>query len=168
MYNSYCWLAAGKGSIVANELLFMQLLIVLGSSGHWCHQARPWWWGACIDFYNWQLKVYIQVDGHSHWYGAYNVSHAEVMARDLHCNVSAFLAGTGLVRVHESDVHQPDVVMAAIATAATECAVVFTTGYKHIGWNHVILLQHVLHPCCIMRTDAFGNTVIAMADLPTW
>jgi hypothetical protein len=167
-YNCDGWVAAGKGSIVVNELLFMQLLLLLGVSSQWCHQVRHWWWGACIDFFDWQLGVYVQVDGHSHWYGVHSVSHAEVMARDLRCNMRALWAGVGLARVHESDLQQPDVVMAAIAIAATECAVVFTAGYKQIGWGHVILLQQVLYPYCSARTDAYGNTVIAKTNMPTW
>lgn len=168
MYNLYLWAAAGKGSIAANELLFMQQLLLQGVSTEWCHQVRHWWWGACVDFFNWQLRVYVQVDGHGHWYGMHSVSHAEVVARDLCCNWNAFWAGVSLVRVHERDLQRPDAVMAAIAIASTECAVVFTAGYKQIGWDHVILLQQLLHPSCTTRTDAYGNTVIAKANMPTW
>ena len=168
MYDCDVWTAAGKGSIVTNELSFMQLLVLMRLSTEWCHQVRHWWWGACIDFYNWQLKVYVQVDGHSHWYGVHNLSREEVWARDLRCNQSAFWAGAGLVRAHEINVQQPDVLMAAIAIAAAERVVVFTAGYKQIRWQHVILLHQVLHPYCNVRTDAYGNTVFAIPHLLTW
>lgn len=72
----------------------------------------------------------------------HSVSHAEIVARDLCCNWNAFWAGVSLVRVHECNLQQPDAVMAAI--------------------------QQLLYPYCSTRTDAYGNTVIAKADMPTW
>lgn len=163
MYGTDEWEAADKGSIVANELNFMWLLTMWGVSSSWCHQVRHDWWPACIDFYNWQQGVYVQVDGHSHWYGMCGVSLAQVLDRDLRCNVSAFWAGAGLVRAHQLDLQQPDTLLAAIETAAAEHAVVFTAGYNIIGWQHVILLQELLHCCCNVRADAYGNTVFATA-----
>jgi hypothetical protein len=164
MYGSCEWEAAGKGSIVGNELSFMSLLMHWGTSSSWCHQVRHDWWPACIDFYNWQQGVYVQVDGASHWYGMRNASQAEVVARDLGCNSSAFWAGAAMVRAHEYDLQQPDALLAAIETAAADNAVVFTAGYRAIGWQHVILLQQQLQYCCSVYTDAYGNTVFARAE----
>lgn len=164
MYGSCEWAAAGKSNIVANELDFMSLLQLWGSSSSWCCRVRHEWWPACIDFFNWKQGVYVQVDGHCHWYGMHTVSHAEVLARDLGCNSSAFWAGAAIVRLHENDLQQPDIVLAAIETAAVENAVVFTAGYNKIGWDRVILLQQHLQYCCCMRADAWGNIVFTQAE----
>jgi hypothetical protein len=168
MCGSYEWAAAHKSSIVGNELAFMSLLLLRGGSSSWCHQVRHDWWSACIDFYNWQQGVYVQVDGHCHWHGMHSVSHAEVLARDLRCNSSAFWAGAAMVRAHEDDLQQPDIVLAAIETAIAENAVVFTAGYQSIGWDHVILLQQQLQYCCCCHTDAWGNIVFTPAEWLTW
>jgi hypothetical protein len=151
-------------SIVDNELGFMSLLRQWGVSSSWCHQVRHDWWPACIDFYNWQRGVYVQVDGACHWHGMRTASRAQVMSNDLRCNIRAFAARAALVRAHEFDLQEADALLAAIETAIADKAVVFTPGYRRIGWQHVILLQQHLQYCCRVYTDAFGNTVFVPAD----
>lgn len=167
MYGEHAWKAAGKALIAAGEVSFMHLLQQQGCSAEWCHQVRHWFWPGCIDFFNWDLGVYVQIDGASHWYGMCWDSQIGVLDRDLRCNLRAFWAGVGFVRVHEADLSSPDTVMAAIHTAANDCAVVFTASYHHIGWAHVSWLVADVLPYCQVRYDTYNNIVVCKADVLT-
>ncbi len=159
IYDACGWKAAGKALIPHNELLFMWLLSVHGCSKHWCHQVRKNMWSGPFDFYNYCDKVFVQIDGACHWHGMSSSSAATVLIRDLCCNFSAFNASMGLVRVHESDLQQPQVVLAAIAVASAEHCVVFTSSYMSKAHMHVMQLLKAVHMYCLVRYDAFGNLI---------
>ena len=159
MYDACDWQAAGKAPITSNERMFMQLLSDNGCSKHWCYQVRHDMWHGSFDFYNWYETVFVQVDGACHWYGMHTNNAAKVRERDSWCNRAACNAGVGLVRVHESDLQQPDIVLAAIAVASIEQCVVFTSSY---GPKAEMLERKLLQAVRMyrkMRRDAFGNLI---------
>ncbi len=153
------WQAAGKAPITSNELMFMLLLRWHGCSEHWCHQVRHDKWHGCFDFYNWRERVCVQVDGACHWHGMHTNSAATVRNRDFCCNHTAFNAGVGLVRVHESDLQHPHIVLAAIDVASTQQCVVFTSSYWSKAQMQVTELLQAVHTYCQVRYDAFGNLI---------
>lgn len=159
MYNVCDWQAAGKAPITNNELMFMGLMSVHGCSERWCHQVKDNIWHGCFDFYNWCENVFVQVDGACHWHGMHTNSAAAVRHRDFCCNQAAFNAIVGLVRVHESDLQQPHIVLAAIAVASTQQCVVFTSSYGSKAQIHVTQLLQAVHMYCQVRHDAFGNLI---------
>ena len=159
MYCAWQWAAAGKALINRHELEFMRLLRAHGCSDKWCHQARHDMWGGCFDFYNWYENVYVQVDGACHWNGMSANITSMVQDRDFRCNYTAFQSHVALVRVHESDVQQPQVVFAAIAIAAAEPCVVFTHSYRVKACPQWLNFIQAVHMYCHVRYDAFGNTI---------
>lgn len=166
MYDIDMWAAAGKALITSHELDFMKLLHAGQQSEGWCHQVRLKFWRGCIDFYNWRERVCVQVDGTCHWFGMMNSDKEQVRRRDLSCNLLAWEAGVGLVRVHQDDLHQPQVVLAAIANAAVECCIVFTASY---GLNGSLQMQDfckAVQMYCHLRYDAFGNTCLTKVTGP--
>ncbi len=162
MYNIGQWKAAGKAPISNTELQFMLLLQAQGSSEQWCYQVRHDFWNGCCDFYNWCEDVFVQVDGQCHWRGMHTSSAEKVQDRDLRCNSSAFFKGVALVRVHEHDLQQPQVVMAAIAIAAAECCVVFTKSYNGNSCCQLTQLLQAVQMYCHVCYDAFGNIICKM------
>lgn len=159
MHDGCHWEAAGKAQIAGNERMFMRLMSVHGHSEHWCHQVRHNTWPGSFDFYNWFENVFVQVDGACHWHGMHTNSAAAVRDRDFCCNHAAFNAGLGLVRVHESDLQQPHIVLAAIAAASTQQCVVFTTSYCSKAQTHVAQLLQAVRMYCQVRYDALGNLI---------
>lgn len=166
MYDSDMWAAAGKTLITSNELEFMHLLHTCHHSDRWCHQVRLKFWKGCIDFYNWVDRVCVQIDGSCHWSGMMSSDKEQVRSRDLSCNLNAWEEGVGLVRVHQHDLQQPQVVLAAIENAAMECCIVFTANY---GLNGSLQLQDMceaVQAYCQLRYDAFGNTCLTKVISP--
>lgn len=159
MYSVHTWQEAGKALITSNELRFMQLLRLQGGSDSWCHQARHDIWHGCFDFYNWRENVFVQVDGACHWRGMRNISATQVQHTDFLCNLTAFNARVGLLRVHEDDLQQPPVVFAAIAAAAVEQCVVFTSSFMTKAFMHVMHLLQAVHMYCLVRRDSHGNLI---------
>lgn len=154
------WRWAGKALVVAAESVFMQLLLGMGVSSLWCHQvAHPCWTGR-FDFYNLQQDVLVQIDDSTH-YQQYCLG--TVALRDLRCSSKAFQAAVALVRVHVIDLQRPDIVFAAIDTAAAQRAVVFTAGFNIMGFQHVLNLHQQLSTTCRIHIDAYGNTVFEHA-----
>lgn len=160
MYDIDMWAAAGKALITSNELEFMQLLQAYQHSKQWCHQVRLKFWKGCIDFYNWMDRVCVQVDGACHWFGMMSSDKEQVRSRDLSCNIEAWRAGVGLVRVHQNDLQQPQVVLAAIEYAAMECCIVFTTSYGLNGCLQIQEMYEAVQLYCQLQYDAFGNTCL--------
>jgi len=157
MYDECAWTASRKALMASNELDFMQLIAACGQSEQWCHQVRLGFWKGCIDFYNWQDKVCVQIDGACHWHGISSCSAELVRKRDWTCNLSAWQAGVGLVRVHEDDLQQHQIVLAAVATAAAGSCVVFTASYVSKQWGHVSQLHQAVQLYCQVCLDAYGN-----------
>jgi hypothetical protein len=159
MYCKCRWAAAHKALIPENELVFMRLLLLHGCSEQWCHQVQHPMWHGAFDFYNWRDDVLVQVDGVCHWQGMHTSLQGTVAERDFACNLTAIYAGVGLVRVHESDLQEPAAVMAAIATAAAEWCVVFTSTYRLKACMQYTRLLQAVRLYCLVCYDAFGNTI---------
>lgn len=159
MYCKCGWAAADKALIPENELVFIRLLLMHGCSEHWCHQVRHYMWHGAFDFWNWRDNVFVQVDGVCHWQGMHTSLQSRVAERDFACNLTAVQAGVGLVRVHETDLQEPVAVMAAIATAAAERCVVFTSTYRLKACMQYTWLLQAVQLYCLVRYDAFGNTI---------
>lgn len=85
-----------------------------------------------------------------------------VRYRDWECNISAWHAGVGLVRVHADDLQQHQVVMAAIAIAANESCIVFTTSYGIKNSWHLHAVHQAVQLYCMLQFDAFGNAYFKM------
>lgn len=156
-YMSTAWKAAGKRVLPHGELQFMALLQQQLQSGFWCFQARQQWWGGCLDFFNYDTRVAVQVDDFAHFkYSDYE----DVFVRDLCCNHAACAVGARLVRVHVADVRDADVVMAAVKMASQQPGVVFTASYGGNGAAHMCALRHALGSSTGTQVDAFNNTRI--------
>lgn len=153
-YMSDAWTAAGKRSLPRGELQFMALLLQQQQSCSWCFQVQQHWWGGCLDFFNYETRVAVQVDDFAHFqYSDYQ----DVFERDFCCNHAACAAGARLVRVHVADLHNADVVMAAIALASQHTGVVFTASYCGNGAPHVYALRSALGSSSGVDVDAFNN-----------
>ena len=159
MYCAWQWTAVGKALITRNELQLMSLLRACGYSEKWCHQVRHDIWCGCFDFWNWCENVYVQVDGVCHWRGMHTNSSDSMARRDLSCNFAAFHAHVGLVRVHESDLQQPQTIMAAMAAAATEQCVVFTSTYINDACTSYLKFIEAVHMYRQVCYDTLGNTI---------
>lgn len=166
-YDVLMWRVAGKKLIVPNELPFIRMVVDNGVCVNWCHQVRLRFWRGLVDFYNRQLGVCVQIDGHTHWQGMHIHHHTKASQRDFDCNKAAFDAHVALVRVHEADLTHRDCVFAAINVAAACKAVVLTASYHNIGWQQqgirvsygCLLQQHFgSKSCCYI--DPYCNTVI--------
>ena len=152
------WREAGRAQLIPAEQQFMQLLHSMGVSQRYCHQVYHSCWSGRFDFYNWKQDVLVQVDDSTHWCKS---CRGRVLMRDLRCNMSTFCARAALVRVHVNDLQRPDAVFAAIATAAACCAVVFTPGFKAVGFQQVQKLRWRLWRYSRQYTDEYGNMVFA-------
>lgn len=173
-YDEVAWVAAEKKPITPNELPFMCMLASSGVCGKWCHQARLPFWSGCVDFYNWELRACVQIDGPTHWDGMRVGHHTVASKRDFKCNKAAFDSRVALVRVHEGDIPHRDCVFAAISAAVANHAVVLTAGFRSIGWHHAnnwlsyaSMLQHRLGSNCCSYSDTYGNTIFHSIATPT-
>lgn len=163
-YMTAAWHEQGRDLLPWDEVMFIALLREQRVTELWCHQVSRTGWRERFDFFNWKLDVLVQVDGAYHFSGGDNTA---VFKRDCDCNEVAFKARWALVRVHVADLSQPQIVMAAIATAAHRRAVVFTASYSGLGLSHVPDLcdrvKHVCAPTCC----AYGNVAFIPANTPT-
>lgn len=163
-YNTAEWVEAGRGVLPVDEAWFAALLKQQGVSVFWCHQVTCRGWHGRFDYYNWKLKVLVQSDGPHHFVGS---KISAVSQQDCECNVMAFQHGWALVRVHVVDLSQPQVVMAAIATAAQYRAVVFTASYWGLGFWHVQNLKHALQHAHAPACCPYGNLIFKHGNTPT-
>lgn len=151
----------------AGELEFIvNFLCALGCDVQYCRQVVPEWWHWPVDFWNYELDIFIQIDGHCHWYGMHRCTSGQVQQRDMEFNCEAYVHNARVVRVHTADICKTAQVQAAIDAAARGCKIVLSPSYAlHFinPWGsdikYVDAVQQKLPQCCI-RQDVHGNTLI--------
>lgn len=151
----------------AGELEFIQkFLCELGCDIQYCRQVVPDWWDWPVDFWNYELDIYIQIDGHCHWYDMRGASREEVQSRDLRFNVMAVQKNARVVRVHSVDIGNPQHIQAALAAVEAGYKIVLSPAYatqyiKHSDCEmyYVTAMQDML-PGKYFDTDSYGNTRI--------
>ena len=137
-----------------------------GTDLQYCRQVVPDWWPWPVDFWNLESNVYIQVDGHMHWYGMHGCSSSEVQKRDMAFNKKAFTSDARVVRVHTADISSTQRLAAAIESARDGCRIVLTAAYAtqlispdSVEVKYVAALQETLGADCD-ATDSHGNILI--------
>jgi len=165
-YDEQLWRAHGKALMPACEAEFIQLLLRRGLDGDYCHQVVPQFWPSPADFYNMCAHFYVQVDGKCHWSGMHKLSSMEVIARDMSFNLAALAADACVVRVHEADVGNDVVVLAALAATAYGSCIILTPSYNTaiISYEgqkqpYIKVLQG-LAPEYNTYMDSYGNCIL--------
>ena len=151
----------------AGELEFIQkFLCEMGCDTQCCRQVVPDWWYWPVDFWNFELDIFIQIDGHCHWYDMRGASSREVQQRDLSFNVMAVVVKARVVRIHSADVGNLQQIQAALDAVAAGFRIALSPTYasQYINpWgyevDYVTTMQLLLpHSCFIV--DSHGNTLI--------
>lgn len=63
----------------ACELEFIRkFLCEVGYDLQYCRQVVPSWRDWPVEFWDYELGIFVQIDGHSHWYGMHRCSSKEV------------------------------------------------------------------------------------------
>lgn len=129
-YSSTAWKTAELAIMPAGELAFIkEFLQATGTDVQYCRQVVPGWWSWPVDFWNFEEDLYIQVDGHVHWYGMHGCDSKTVQQRDLEFNRLAYTNNARVVRVHIADVNSTAQLAAAIHAAKVGCRIVLTPSY---------------------------------------
>lgn len=151
----------------AGELEFiMKFLCELGYDAQYCRQVVPGWWRWPVDFWNYELDIYIQIDGHCHWYGMRGCSSSRVQQRDLRFNKEAVKHNARVVRVHSADLVNQQQIQACLDAVAVGYRIVLSPAYATQCINpfgcrigYVAAMRQQLPHCCFV-TDSYGNTLI--------
>ena len=96
----------------------------------YCHQVTTAFWPAPLDFWNYSLDFFVQIDGLCHWCGMHGVSKEQVQARDFERNLASFHAGARLVRVHYADLHNSMALLAALNAVVMGYSIVLSPSYS--------------------------------------
>lgn len=166
-YDAAEWKREGRALLPAGELDFIEkFLCELGCDTQYCRQVVPDWWDWPVDFWNYELDIYIQIDGHCHWYGMRDCTSSSVQKRDLRFNVKAVAKQARVVRVHSADLNNPLQIQACLDAVAAGCRIALSPSYATQCINpegcevgYVTAMQHKLPHCCF-ETDSYGNTLI--------
>lgn len=166
-YNSAVWKSAGLAVMPTGEVDFIRnFMHATDTDVQYCRQVVPDWWPWPVDFWNSESNVYIQVDGHMHWYGMHGCSSSEVQKRDMAFNKKAFTNDARVVRVHTADISSTAQLAAAIESARDGCRIVLTAAYaaqlispNSVEVRYVDALQETLGTDSA-ATDSHGNILI--------
>lgn len=166
-YDAAKWKREGRTLLPAGELEFIEkFLCELGCDALYCRQVAPDWWDWPVDFWNYELDVYFQIDGHCHWYDMRGCTSSEVQRRDLRFNVQAFEKKARVVRVHSADLGNPWQIQAGLDAIAARYRIVLSPSYATQCINpegfkigYLTAMQQMLPHCCF-DTDSYGNTLI--------
>jgi hypothetical protein len=166
---SYCittWKSAGLAVIPTGEIDFIRkFLLVVRTDDQYCRQVVPDWWRWPVDFWNCELDIYIQIDGHVHWYGMHDRTSREVQKHDMDFNKAAYMHNARLVRVHTADICNTQQLVAAIDAAKAGCRIVLTPSYATqiispdgIAVEYTVALQQTLGVSGC-NVDSAGNII---------
>jgi hypothetical protein len=120
---------AGVRMPYATEQSFIDVLSELGVDEEFVYQVVPDFWGQCMDFYNYAADYFVQVDGSCHWKGMYQHKCEEVLGLDFSQAHSAVVSEAKLVRIHEADLSNVDVVQKTLEVAKGFTGVVLSPSY---------------------------------------
>ena len=154
-------------SLPAGELKFIvKFLYALGCDVQYYRQVVPEWWRWPVDFWNYELDIFIQIDGHCHWYGMHRCTSRQVQQRDMKFHCEAYVHNARVLRVHTADICKSVQVQAAIAAAVVGYKIVLSPSYGSqcmnlwgSGLKYVAVAQQQLPQCCNVQ-DVHGNTLI--------
>lgn len=163
-YDAAAWKSEKLAVMPACEQQFIvNFLVPAGWDRQYCRQVAPDWWSWPADFWNFELDIYIQIDGSSHWCGMHDVPAETVQERDMMFTQVAVSKGARVVRVHAADVCNYAALHAAIAAAASGRKVVLSPAYAttNITWqSHTLCYVEVLQQqlsLCYCYNDWYGN-----------
>lgn len=129
-YNSAVWKSEGIALLPIGEESFIRnFLQPEGADLQYCRQVVAEWWSWPVDFWNYQHNIYVQVDGHVHWYGMHGCSSEQIQNRDMAFNKEAYEHDACLVRVHSADISNTQQLLSAISAAKAGCRIVLTQSY---------------------------------------
>lgn len=120
---------AGVTMPCSTEQRFMSVLWLLGVDQCFMHQVVPPFWHRSMDFFNYVVGYYVQVDGSCHWKGMHGRSRGAVLDADFEQARRALEQGATLVRIHEADISRVEVVAAALAAAQGFVGIVLSPSY---------------------------------------
>ena len=111
------------------EQSFIDVLWQLGVDGEFVYHVIPDFWGQCMDFYNYAAGYFVQVDGSCHWKGMFQHKCEEVLGLDFSQAQRAVEGHATLVRIHDADVSNADVVAKTLAAVQGFRGVVLSPSY---------------------------------------